>query len=239
MNVIAIDVIKGIIFLHLHFMILAGIPVFLNRIFHLPGELFRKMLHIASVFSIMPIIVPLSNWIASVLICLIFMAEAYFGSKFSNLENAVDMKQRKSGEQRKSMLLLYSTYAFITFIGWGLFGQKWIVILSVIAWGIGDAVAALVGKRFGKHKISGKHIEGIKSLEGSFGMFLTTFIAVFMLYSRHTVLSNIWFVVLVCFFIAVFSSITELFSKNGMDTVACPVVSMCGFLILSLVVGTI
>ncbi len=239
METVIFDVIKGFAFLQLHFLVLAGLTILLEKNVGLPGELYRKLLHIVSVFSIMPIVLPSSHWIASVLVCVLFMTEAYLGTKFSNLEKNVNMKQRKSGEQQKSMLLLYATYSIVILIGWGVFGQKWMVILSVIAWGIGDAVAALVGKKFGKHKVSGSLIEGTKSIEGSVGMFIASFVSVFILYSRHTALSNMGFVVLVCFWIAVFSSLTELFSKNGMDTVACPMIAMTGFSILTLVVGAI
>ncbi len=238
-GIILLDAIKGFGFLQLHFAVLAGLAVFLNKKMGLPGELYRKMLHMVSVFSIMPIVVPAMHWVSSLLVCLMFMAEAYLGCKMTNLEKNVGMKQRKAGEQQKSMLLLYGTYSIVIAIGWGLFAQKWIVILSVLAWGVGDAVAALVGKKFGKHKLRGTLIEGTKSVEGSLGMFLASFISVFILYSRHTSLSNMGFVVLVCFFIAVISSLTELFSKNGLDTVACPIISMIGFSILTMAAGTI
>jgi len=238
-GIILFDALKGFVFLQLHFAVLAGLSVFLNKKMGLPGELYRKMLHMVSVFSIMPIVIPSTYWVSSLLVCLMFMLEAYLGTKFTNIEKNVAMKQRKAGEQQKSMLLLYGTYSLVTIVGWGLFGQKWIVILSVLAWGVGDAVAALVGKRFGKHKISGSLIEGTKSIEGSVGMFLASFISVFVLYSRHTALSNIGFVVLVCFWIAVFSSLTELFTKNGLDTVACPIIAMVGFSVLSVAAGTI
>ncbi len=239
MGIILIDVIKGFLLLQLHFLVLAGITILINKKFQLPSELYRKMLHIVSVFSIIPIILPVSNWISAMLICILFMTEAYFGSKHSNLEKNVDMKQRKAGEQQRSMLLLYGTYSLITFIGWGIFGQKWIVVLSVIAWGIGDAVAALVGKKFGRHKVSGPMIEGTKSIEGSVGMFLASFLSVLILYRDHTTLSSMGLVVLVAMGIAVISSLTELFTKNGMDTVACPIISMVGFSVLTLAAGAI
>ncbi len=233
------ETVKCFILLALHFGVLAVSVILLNAKVGLPSELYRKLLHLVSVFSIMPIVIPSSSWLASMLVCLLFMGLAYLGTKKTNLEEAVDMPQRSAGEQQRSMLLLYGTYAAVIFFAWGMFGQKWAAVLSIIAWGIGDCVAALVGKKFGKHKVSGRFIEGKKSLEGTFGMFLTTFVSVFLLYQRHTTLSNMGFVVLVCFWIAVFSALTELFTKNGMDTVACPLVSMMGFIILTLAAGGI
>ena len=236
---ILFETVKCFILLALHFGVLAVSVILINKKMGLPSELYRKLLHLVSVFSIMPIVIPSSSWAASMLVCLLFMGLAYLGAKKTKLEDTVDMTQRKSGEQQRSMLLLYGTYALVIFFAWGMFGQKWAAVLSVIAWGIGDCVAALVGKKFGKHKVSGRFIEGKKSIEGTVGMFLTTFVSVFLLYQRHTILSNTWFVVLVCFWIAVFSSLTELFTKNGLDTVACPLISMVGFIILTLAAGGI
>lgn len=236
---VLLETVKCFILLALHFGVLAVSVILINKKVGLPGELYRKLLHLVSVFSIMPIVIPSSSWVASVLVCLLFMGLAYLGTKKTNLESAVDMKQRSAGEQTRSMLLLYGTYAVVIFFAWGLFSQRWAAVLSIIAWGIGDCVAALVGKRFGKHKVSGRFIEGKKSIEGTLGMFVTTFISVFVLYHRHTALTNIWFVVLVCFWIAVFSSLTELFTKHGLDTVACPLISMVGFIILTLAAGGI
>ena len=41
--------------------------------------------------------------------------------------------------------------------------------------GLGLALAALIGKKFGRHKVSGKFVEETKSIEGSVAMFLTSF----------------------------------------------------------------
>ena len=143
------ETVKCFILLALHFGVLAVSVILINKKVGLPGELYRKLLHLVSVFSIMPIVIPSSSWVASVLVCLLFMGLAYLGTKKTNLESAVDMKQRSAGEQTRSMLLLYGTYAVVIFFAWGLFSQRWAAVLSIIAWGIGDCVAALVGKSQG------------------------------------------------------------------------------------------
>ncbi|SFG02812.1 Dolichol kinase [Lachnospiraceae bacterium C7] len=234
-----LDVLIGFLYLQLHFAVLAGTTVFLSKKVKLPGELYRKMLHMVSVFSIMPIVIPTKHWISAVLICALFITEAYLGTKLTNIEKGVGMKQRSAGEQQRSMMLLYGTYMLLILIGWGLFNQKWIVVLSVLAWGVGDAAAALVGKKFGKHKLSGKYIEGTKSVEGTVAMFAVSFVSVFALYLRHSSMSTSWFVVLVCFWIAVLSALVELFSKHGLDTIACPTIALFGFSIVTMVAGKI
>lgn len=234
-----LEFLEGFILLHLHWGVLAGLSVLAHRKLKLPDELFRKMLHLAAVFAIMPIVLPISSWIVSVALCLAFAAEAYLGVKFSGLKQDLDMRERSDGEQQRSMLLLFATYAIIIALGWGFFGQKWIVVLSVIAWGVGDAFAALIGKRFGRHKIQGRHVEGKKSVEGSLAMFATSFLATFALYQGHTALSSLWIVALVSFWVALFACVAELFSRDGYDTVICPLSAMMVLVVLVSFVGVI
>ena len=52
----------------------------------------------------------------------------------------------------------------------------YIAVTAIMAWGPGDAAAAIVGKNWGKHKLSGPHIEGIKSVEVSVAMGITSFL---------------------------------------------------------------
>ena len=211
------------LFLHLHWVVFAGASVLANKVFHLNDELFRKLLHLTSVFAIIPITLPAATPVASIAVCLIFMAEAWFGARASGLEKGLGMKQRKAGEQQQSMLLLFGTYA----------------LLNLVAWGVGDCFAALIGKRFGKHKLRGKWIEGTKSLEGSAAMFATSFLATFFMYRHHTMLVHVGFVVLVTFWVALIAALTELFSKNGKDTFFCPMLSMCAMIVLTLAAGGI
>ena len=233
------EVLLSFLFLHLHWALFAGLAVLANKKFHLKDELFRKLLHLTSVFAIIPITVPATNPISVIIVCLLFMAEAWFGARASGLEKGLGMKQRKAGEQQQSMLLLFATYAILNLVGWGIFHQKWMVILSVVSWGVGDCFAALIGKPFGKHKLRGRWIEGTKSVEGTLAMFATSFAATFFMYRHHTSLSNIWLVILVTFWVALICALTELFSKNGKDTFFCPMLSMCALIILTLAAGGI
>jgi dolichol kinase len=70
--------------------------------------------------------------------------------------------ERKKGELKSSLLLVFGMFAFIITICWGLLGDPYLVLASVYAWGFGDAAAALIGKRFGKHKIRWEYMDGEK-----------------------------------------------------------------------------
>ena len=104
---------------------------------------------------------------------------------------------------------------------WGWLGQKYLVIASVIAWGFGDAAAALVGKRFGKNYIQGRMVEGRKSLEGTLAMFVAAFFSVLAVLAINVSMSWSGYLLIACITAAV-SAFVELFTKNGMDTLTCP-----------------
>jgi phytol kinase len=100
-------------------------------------------------------------------------------------------------------------------------GQRYLVVASVAAWGLGDAAAALVGKRFGRRYIEGKRVEGRKSLEGTIAMFVVSFLSVLAVLLARGSLE--WYgYVPVSAATAVVSAVVELYTKGGMDTITCP-----------------
>ncbi|MBQ8419400.1 MAG: hypothetical protein IJY37_03450 [Clostridia bacterium] len=124
-----------------------------------------------------------------------------------------------------SFVGLFGLMTVLIAIFWGIFGAEhlYIAIGAIMAWGPGDAVAAIVGKQRGKHKLQGKHIEGIKSVEGSIGMAITSFVCLLPVLLFMSALP--WYVsVIFAFVIAPIASLTELFTKGGWDTVTVPVV---------------
>ncbi|NMB95501.1 MAG: phosphatidate cytidylyltransferase, partial [Clostridiaceae bacterium] len=97
----------------------------------------------------------------------------------------------------------------------------YLVIASVLAWGLGDAAAALVGKRFGRHFIVGKLIEGRKSLEGTLAMFAVSFVSVIVVLIAYGAVK--WYgYAPIAIITAAVCAVVELYTKNGMDTLTCP-----------------
>ena len=111
-------------------------------------------------------------------------------------------------------------------IYWGIFGDahKFIAVASIMAWGPGDATAAIIGKNFGSHKLSGKWIEGVKSMEGSVAMAVTSFIFTFLTLITMSHLP-IGYALIVSLIIAPIASLVELYTKHGLDTITVPIVS--------------
>lgn len=75
----------------------------------------------------------------------------------------------------------------------------------------------------GKHKLKGKYIEGTKSVEGSIGMAITSFLCLLPVLLFMSLLP--WYTsVVFALAIAPIASLTELFTKGGWDTVTVPAV---------------
>ena len=123
------------------------------------------------------------------------------------------------------MLLALATMAVSVFVGWGLLNDRYLVLACIYAWGIGDAFAALVGKRFGRHRIRWKQADANKSIEGSAAMFATSAVSVFaVLLLRGGMAAGACAVVAVV--AALVCTVVELCSKGGFDTVTCPAAAM-------------
>ena len=117
-------------------------------------------------------------------------------------------------------------FAAVIGICWGLVGDRWLVLASVYAWGLGDAAAALIGKKFGKHKINWKPADCHKSYEGTGAMFTLSFFSVLVILLLRGGLG--WLpMIAVSAITAAVSALAELCSKDGTDTVICPLCAMC------------
>ena len=131
------------------------------------------------------------------------------------------LTERKSGEIKHSLILVFSMFAILNSICWGWLGERWLVLACICAWGFGDAAAALIGKKYGRHYLEGKLIEGRKSVEGSFAMFTVSFISVFIVLLINANIA--WYTnLIIAVLTAAVSTVVELYTRNGMDTITCP-----------------
>lgn len=131
------------------------------------------------------------------------------------------LTERKRGEIKNSMVVAFGMFAVLICVCWGWSGEKYLIIASVLAWGLGDAAAALVGKRFGQHFIEGRMVEGRKSIEGTLAMFAVSFVSVMVvLLARGSVE---WYAYApIAAVTAAVCAVVELYTKGGMDTLTCP-----------------
>lgn len=207
---------------------LAAVLIIVRFCTKVPDYIFRKLLHVVAFTSILPLAYGTDRWGVAVAVEVFFLiiviAALLFFERFSFYKGLFVEKSKH--EVIVSFITLFSLMAIMLAVFWGALGEghRYIAIAAIMAWGPGDAVAAIVGKKFGKHKLSGRMIEGVKSVEGSVGMALTSFICVLpvlLLSSPHPWYISLAFAAMT----APIASLTELFTKKGWDTVTVPVVS--------------
>lgn len=190
-----------------------------------PKELFRKLLHTACFSSVLVLLYAFDTWYLAMLTAIVFALVLYpvitYAERFPKIMEL--LIQRKSGEIKLSLLTVFLMMAVLIAVFWGLMGEQWkfIIIVSVMAWGFGDAAAALVGKAFGRNPIKHRWVEGTKTREGSIAMYLVSAIAIFVCLLIYT--SFPWYLCLAgAVLVAPICAIVELISHNGMDTITVP-----------------
>lgn len=211
----------------IYFLIAASSMLFLRWLIKIPDELFRKILHSILLISYFPFAFAFRTWWISVLFTIALeiliypiLACAEHLPAFSSF-----VTERKKGELKRSLLLAFTMLAVCNTICWGLLGDNYLGLACMYAWGVGDAFAALFGKKFGKHKIRWKLADPHKSVEGSAAMFVASAISVLCVLLAHNHLSAAAYVVIPIAGAGA-ATIVELITPNGMDTVTCPTAAM-------------
>jgi len=228
------DFLAGTGYTVLYYCILAAAALLARFLIRIPDEIFRKTLHGILLGSLLVYVFGFTVWYHAALSCLCFAAVVFpilfFFERFKSYSHMVT--ERRRGELKSSLLLVFSMFAAVISVCWGWLGDRLLVLASVYAWGIGDAAAALIGKRFGRHKIPGTK----KSFEGSLSMFLSSFLAVFLiLYIRGGI--SLGGMVITALATGAVSAAVEVYTPGGMDTVSCPLAAMTVLLPLSAVFG--
>ena len=232
------EFLRGALIFVTYLLPLAIIILSIRKFTKIPDELFRKILHFILLGAYIPLLIGFKTW----WICVIFVTcllvlllpILIFAEKIPGFSKFVN--ERKKGEFISSMVLALSVMIGSISIGWGLMNDKFLVLASVYSWGIGDAFAALIGKRFGKHKITWKFVDNKKSYEGSIAMLITSAIAVAIVLIVRGGLKPIP-IICISLAAATASTFVELCSKKGSDTVTCPAISMLIIIPLTIAFG--
>jgi len=215
----------------IYFAIAAGTALGCRLLIRIPDEIFRKTLHCILLGSLPVFLFAFDTWylaaFASVGFAIVVYPLLAWLEHFSFFEKLTT--ERKHGELQHSLLLVFSMFAFVMGICWGWLGDRYLVLASVYAWGLGDAAAALIGKKYGTHKIKWKYTDGKKSYEGSTTMFLVSLLTVTAILLLRGGLSVAGYIV-IPLIVASVSALAELYSKNGNDTVICPLCAMAALL---------
>ncbi|MDE6745574.1 MAG: TSUP family transporter [Oscillospiraceae bacterium] len=199
-----------------------------------PQFVFRKLLHLAAFTCTTFMIIVAESWQAAALTSCLIAALLYPLLAILEKESWFNglFVQKKPGEIKKSLLMLFLMFAAVAAVAWGIFGKPYAAATAILMWGTGDAAAALFGIPFGKHKVHLKLVDEKKSWEGTAAMFLVSLIcglAVFLLYCHFPFRESLAPILVG----AVIGSATELFSPSEYDTVTVPVAVLAVLLLLS------
>ena len=206
--------------------VLAIVLIIIRFTTKVPQYIFRKLLHIVAFTSILPLVLCTQIWWIAVFVQLVFLviviialhiAERYEFYRILFVEKA-------KHEVIISFIILFGLITVLMIVYWGIFGPqyKYIAVTAIMAWGPGDAAAAIVGKNFGKHKLSGKCIEGVKSVEGCVAMGITAFVFTLLTLACMSGL-DIAIMLVLSVVIAPIAALVELYTKKGFDTVTVPI----------------
>ena len=200
----------------------------------LPSYIFRKLLHLVAFSSLVEMTLEAGKWYIASLAALFFAALLF--PVLQSLEGYAWYKglfvEKKRGEVKKSLVLLFGMYATLVAVCWGLLKKPYIAVAAVLMWGVGDGAAAIFGRTFGRHKTGLKHADPNKTWEGTTAMFAFSFLSgvVGLLLAGLTSWPQIIFYPLIA---APFAALTELLTQNGDDTVTVPLVTATVISILS------
>ena len=199
----------------------------------LPSFIFRKLLHVVAFTCVSLMILAARSWQAAALASVFIAAVIYPLLTAAEHEAWYPrlLVEKKPGEIKKSMLMLFLMFAALIAVCWGVFGKPYLAATAILMWGTGDAAAALVGVPFGKHKVRSKLTDGKKSWEGSAAMFIVSLTAGagMLVLAQGLALPR---ALPMSFAAALLGTATELFSPSENDTVTVPTAVAAALLLL-------
>ena len=216
----------------------AAIMFTLRKLVRIPDELFRKILHFILLGAYIPVLYGFSCWWHAALFIGIVIVLAYPILRLvgHSAKASAFVNERKQGEFKSSMVLALGLMILCITITWGLMDDKLLGLSSIYAWGVGDAFAALVGKRYGRHKLRLHGVDHRKSVEGSAAMLATSAVAVFIVLMLRGGLS-VPGCALVALTGAAVATLVEMYTRGGYDTITCPAATMLVMLPLTKLLG--
>lgn len=220
----------GILLLLAYYFIFAAVIPGLLKAARVPTELVRKTQHVVYALSVFLMLRLFSDWYWAILAGMVLVVAAYpvlwWFERRAWLARLLVCRAGDGGELRRQLLWVQLTFAILILVFWGLLGYRWqyVVAAAAMAWGFGDAAAALFGKAFGRRRIVHRLIEGTKTYVGMIAMAVAAGLA--LLLTLRYFGNQLWSVSLgVAAIVAPACAVVELFSRRGADTITVPLVA--------------
>jgi phytol kinase len=200
----------------------------LRRLFDVKPDLTRKVIHIGAGMWVFGILLLFNRWEIGIIPFATFIGLNYLFYRY-RIIGAMDTEDSSPG----------TVYFAISVTL--LFGLLWrpdgpvdsvaIAVAGIMAMTWGDALAALIGRRFGQHKYQVG--DSVRSWEGSAAMFVASTVAIFLvllllpgssLSPLATPLGFRW-ALLTAIITATFATLAEAVSPHGTDNLSVPLVA--------------
>lgn len=207
-----------------YFALSASAALLLRRVASVPTEIFRKILHFILLWSAFGWLFAFPTWWLAALAVVGFTAATYPVLRFAERhpDYAHLLTERRPGEIKRSLVIVFGMFAALIVAFWGVLDARHLMLASVLAWGLGDAAAALVGTYAGRHALAGRLIEGRKSVEGTAAGLVASFVAVLGVLLVHG--DPAWpAAAAIAAITAAVVALAELFTRGGYDTLTCPI----------------
>jgi phytol kinase len=116
----------------------------------------------------------------------------------------------------------------LVIVTYGILGREYAYIggIGILIMGYGDGLAAVIGTKYGKHKLKNG-----KSLEGSLTMFVTSLVVSLILLG----ISSVPNVIIYSLAVASISTIIEYFTTRGLDNLTVPLGASLFYYLLTLI----
>lgn len=218
------------------FLALFGLAELIYHLFKVRAELTRKLVHFGT--GILTLLFPIlldNHWLV-LFLCGSFALILILSLKFNLLKsiNAIDRKSYGSISYPLAVYLCYLAYDFYRPENY-FNGKRYIIFyLPILILAICDPIAALTGKRWqiGKYTLSGES----KTFMGSSMFFISAFLLSCFMFLNMNYENSIYQIILASLVISIITTITEAFSKKGLDNLFIP---MSGILSLYIINETL
>lgn len=188
----------------------------------------RKFVHIMLGNWWLLVLALFSNVFAAIIVPISFIFINYLSLKRDKKNGLLSSLERK--DQKSYGIILYPiALAIIVWLSFSVLHDIRIGGIGLIALSYGDGIAALVGKRFKSHpfKIWGN----TKTISGSLGMFISTFL-INIIYMYATNLASNSHLIFLSFSIALVSTLAEAATPLGIDDITVPLAAITIYCIL-------
>ena len=217
----------GILIIIIYYGAVVGGNILLGFVPGYPPEIVRKSYHILGSLSIFLFLYVFETWYVSAATAAVIF---FPGSYLSYVLRQIPWIKSKFFDRipRESQIPQQLFYAGIVFSGliaffWGGLGPGWKyhVATGVVVWGVGDAAAALLGKKYGKRNLPQPPFDEGKSLEGFLAFVLTSWPALIVSWYFMTDISP-GGLLAGAFILSLAGGVVEALTKKGLDTLTIP-----------------